>query len=71
VFVKKQTKSVDSVLAAFDKTIQDLHEVAAHHCSEADRHAEVVVKATEAKAYADAEAARAVSVATKIRKLLS
>lgn len=64
-------KTVDSVLAAFNKMIADLETVADEQDREAARQRQVVADAQAAAAAAEAEAQRASAAITKIKALVA
>lgn len=63
-------KTVDSVMATFAKTISDLEAVAAANIAEGNKQKEVIAAAEAAKTAAEQEAAKAVTMASRLQSLL-
>lgn len=64
--IRKPLPTVNGVVGAFNKAVDDLHLVADVHNEIAAAHAETITFATQAKAFAETEAARAKSIAAKM-----
>lgn len=64
-------KTVAGVLAAFNRTLEDLKQVEVENEAEATRQAQVALEAQEAHNAAIAEAAKAREVAEKLTNLVS
>lgn len=64
-------KTVAGVLAAFNKTLEDLNQVATENEAEATRQAQIVLEANAAHDAAIKEAALARDVAVKLTNLVS
>jgi len=69
-FGPAKAKTVDSVLAIFNKTIDDLKAVEAAERLEAEKQELIADAALQAKAAADAEATRASKAVTRFSKLV-
>lgn len=67
----KLTPLVEDVVSDFNKVVAALEEVTKHHLIGAVAHAETIKLATEAKAFAEAEAAKARVISGKVRDLFS
>lgn len=66
-----QKKTVSGILAAFNKTIEDLQQVEQEQHQEAARQAQVIEEARAAHNAAVAEAAEARSVATRLLSIVT
>lgn len=64
-------KTVASVMAAFNKTVEELLEVQDIHSAEAKRQSDIIAEAQAAKASAEAEAESACNVANRLMDLFS
>lgn len=64
-------KTVASVMAAFNKTVEELLEVQDIHSAEAKRQSDIIAEAQATKASAEAEAESARNVANKLIDLFS
>lgn len=66
-----KTPSVDAILAAFVKTVNDLEKLAETKLIEVERHQATINEAKSKKDAAKFEADRALAVSDKITKLIS
>lgn len=69
-FGPAKAKTVDGVLATFNKTIADLQEIEAAERAEAEKQEVIAAQALQSKAVAEAQAARAAKAATRFSKLV-
>lgn len=69
-FGPSKAKTVDGVLSAFNKTIDDLKAVEEAERTEAAKQEEIAAAALQAKAASEAEAARASKAITRFSKLV-
>lgn len=69
-FGPAKAKTVDGVLAAFNKTIDELKAVEQAERAEAERQEDIAATALQAKAAAEAEANRATKAVTRFSKLV-